>query len=385
MSNQTGPETVIVHAVGDVTPRRIEYKEPLESLFAMVHQKVKQADIAVCQLEANLSTRGCLQYRNHTTWYGRVHPDNVKSLIHGGFGVVSHASNHCFDYGPESLLETIEVLRRNNLQVIGVGKDLAEARQPAIVERKGTKVGFLAYNSVLPVEFEARDGKAGCNPIRVSTYYEAQEYQAGTPPRVITIPLEEDVRAMEKDILELRKQADVVVVVMHWGIHHIAGMLAMYQPVVGHRAIDAGADLVVGHHAHLVKGIEVYKGKAIFYSLGNFAQETPHHLTPPPGVHARAMTGSYRKWQAEPGWERYQGPPDKRYTMMVKCVINGKAVRRVTFLPGWVNERSEPEILSASDSRFGEVAGYIDGWSKEMGTALAVEGDEVVVCDSARK
>src|SRR6185503_8598125 len=149
--------TVLVYAVGDVSPRRIDYGEPPESLFAKVADKIKEADISLCQLECSLSTKGGLQYRSYVTWYGRTHPDNVKSLTHAGFTLVTHATNHSFDYGPESLLETIEVLQRAGIQVVGVGKDLAHARKPAIIERKGTKVAFLNYNSVLPDEYEARD------------------------------------------------------------------------------------------------------------------------------------------------------------------------------------------------------------------------------------
>jgi poly-gamma-glutamate synthesis protein (capsule biosynthesis protein) len=109
----------------------------------------------------------------------------------------------------------------------------------------------------------------------VSTYYEAQEYQAGTPPKVITVPREEDVTAMEDDIRRAKATSDVVVMSIHWGIHHVPGMLADYQFTVGHRAIDAGADLILGTHAHLIKGIEIYKGKAIFFSMGNFCRGNP--------------------------------------------------------------------------------------------------------------
>ncbi|MBI4330957.1 MAG: CapA family protein [Chloroflexi bacterium] len=113
-------DKVVIHAVGDVGPRRVEYGEPPESLFAMVHQKIKEADIAFCQLEANLATRGWMQWRDRpTTWYGRAHPDNVRTLVFAGFNVVSHASNHCFDYGPESVIETVGVLRKNGLTPSG--------------------------------------------------------------------------------------------------------------------------------------------------------------------------------------------------------------------------------------------------------------------------
>ena len=381
---KAGDDTVVIHAVGDVGPRRIEYGEPPESLFAMVADKIKEADIALCQLERNFSTKGWLQYRSRpTTWYARVHPDNVKSLVYAGFHLVTNASNHCFDYGPESLVDSIEVLRTNGIEVIGVGRNLEEARRPAIFERNGTKVAFLDYNSVLPEEWEAREDKPGCAPIKIATYYEQQEFEPGTPPKVITIPREEHVVAMEKDIRRAKEQADVVVVSFHWGIHFIAGALADYQFTVGHRAIDAGADLILGSHPHIIKGIEIYKGKAIFYSLGNFAEEVPHHVKPPKGIFPRVMSRVYRAGEEEAGGQRYSGPGDKRYTMMVKCLIAEKAIKKISFYPGWVNERAEPRFLTHTEPEFEEVLGYTSKWCRQLGTALKREGDEVVVWPQA--
>ncbi|MBI4333596.1 MAG: CapA family protein [Chloroflexi bacterium] len=371
-------DIVTIHMVGGVSPRRVEYGEAPESIFAMTHERIKEADIRFCHLERNLSTRGCLQYRDHITWFGRHHPDNVKALVFAGFDIVSHASNNCFDYGPEALLETIDVLHANNMQVIGAGKDIAEARRPAIIAGNGIKVGFLAYCSVMGVEYEAREGKPGCAPIRVSTYYEVQDPQPGNPPRIITVPREDDVRAMEEDIHRLRNQVDVVVVSQHWGTHQ-SGVLAMYQPAVGHRAIDAGADLVVGHHPGVLKGIEMYNGRVIFYSIGNFALETPLNEKAPPGVFAERTSATHIKWPTEPGWARNPGPKNKRYTMLARVVAGKSGVRNVSFLPCYTNQRAEPEILSRKDQRFQEVLQYIEPQCKELGTNLTVKGDEVIV------
>jgi poly-gamma-glutamate capsule biosynthesis protein CapA/YwtB (metallophosphatase superfamily) len=369
---------VIIHAVGDVGPRRIEYGDPPESLFANVVDKIRQADIAVAQLERNFSAKGGLQYRAHPGWYARVHPDNVKSLVHAGFHVVTNASNHCFDYGPEALLESIDVIRANGIEIIGVGKDIDEARRPAILERKGTKIAFLDYNSVLPDEYEAREQKPGCAPVRVSTYYEPQEYQAGTPPKVVTIPREEDVEAMEEDIRAAKARADVVVMSIHWGIHHIPGLLADYQFTVGHRAIDAGVDIILGTHAHLIKGIEIYKGKAIFFSLGNFAEETPHHLAPPPGAFHSSTSPKYGFGKHLPG-VRDNAQGDRRYSLMAKCVIWNKAIERVSFFPVWINHNAEPRFLSPDEPGFQQVVDYMARWCGELGTKLSISGDEVVV------
>ncbi|MBI4331504.1 MAG: CapA family protein [Chloroflexi bacterium] len=378
-------DAIVIHAVGNVGPRRVEHGEPVESLFGKVHQRIKEADITLCSLEMIFSTRGCLQYRDHVTWDSRADPGNVKALALAGFNVVSHASNRCFDYGPDALLQSIDTLRSSGMQVVGAGKDIAEARAAAIVEQRGIKVGFLGYNSVLPAEYEAREGKPGCAPIRVSTYFEPQGYQPGTPPKVITIPNENDVRAMEQDIRALRSRVDVVVVSIHWGLSSVPGMV-MYQPVVGRRAVDAGADLIFGSHGSTIRGAEMYRGRAIFYCLGSFAQDRAYSFKPPPsGTLVRSVPGRHREWEREPGWERNPGPKNRRYTMMVKCLAGKNGLRKVSFLPGWTNERSEPELLSPGDQRFKEVLDYIEPGCQELGSRLTVEGDEVVVHSSASK
>ncbi|MBI4331679.1 MAG: CapA family protein [Chloroflexi bacterium] len=386
MSDQAGSgDAIAIHLVGNVAPRRVEYGEPVGSLFDMVHQKIKEADISFCHLERVFSTRGCLQYRDHPTWNARVDPGNVESLVFAGFNVVSHAGNNCFDFGPDALIDSVDVIRKNGMQVIGAGKDIAEARAPAVVERKGIKAGFLAYNSVLPAEYEAREGKPGCAPLRVSTYFEAQGYQPGTPPKIITIPREDDVLAMEEDIRKLRSQVDVVVVSIHWGRDRIPGIFAMYQPTIGRRAIESGADLIIGHHGRIMRGIEIYKGRPIFYCLGNFAQEIARSVKRPPGK-ARdegVPSSEDRKSQEEPDPERYVDPKYRRYTMMVKCVVNKKGVRKVSFLPCYTNQRAEPEFLSRNDQRFHGFLQCIEPQCQELGTALIVEGEEVVVFNSA--
>ncbi|MBI4329687.1 MAG: CapA family protein [Chloroflexi bacterium] len=389
MTDQTGSrDTVVIHAVGNVSPRVVEYGESAESLFGRVHQKMKEGDMSFCHLERLFSTRGCLQYRDHNTWASRVDPENVKSLVFGGFNVVSLAGNRCFDYGPEALLDSIDVIRRNGMQALGVGKDIAEARTPVILERKGIKVGFLGYSSVLPIEYEAREGKPGCAPLRVSTYYEAQGYQPGTPPKIVTVPREDDVLAMEEDIRKLRKQVDAVVVSIHWGQDYIPEMLAAYQPIVGHRAVDAGADLILGHHGRIIRAIEIYKGRTIFYCVGTFAQGMSHGLKPPEGgVQSVSVPSAFRPWLAEvePGWERNAGPRRRRYTIMAKCAVSKKGIEKVSFLICYTNQRAEPEFVSSNDPRFQEILQYIEPWCKQVGTTLRVEGDEVVVSTSSGK
>src|SRR4029077_12803240 len=122
---------------------------------------------------------------------------------------------------------------------------------------------------------EAGPNKTGITPMRAHTYYMRagdphEESQPGTPPTILTVPHEEDLHALQEDIKKAKQQADAVVMSIHWGLHHIPKAIATYQPKVAHAAIDAGADLILGHHPHCLKAVEVYKGKVCFYSIGNF-------------------------------------------------------------------------------------------------------------------
>ncbi|MFH1087535.1 MAG: CapA family protein, partial [Chloroflexota bacterium] len=257
-------DKVSLYAVGDVIPGR---PQP-EYLFELAMPTLKQADILFGQLETPLSEKGDLQVA--LGMGTRVPADRVSALTAAGFNVMSFASNHTMNWGEQALFETMDVLARNKIAVIGVGRNIEEARKPLILERKGTKIGFLAYCSVLPKGYDARHDKSGAAPLRASTFYEQIDWQTGTPPRIITLADKNDLSAMLDDIKKVRPLVDVLVLSMHWGVHFVPGVIAMYQKEVGYAAIDAGVDLIVGHHAHILKGIEVYKGKVIFYSLCNF-------------------------------------------------------------------------------------------------------------------
>ena len=108
---------------------------------------------------------------------------------------------------------------------------------------------------MLQTGYAAGPDKVGVAPLRAHTYYEAFDYQAGVPPRVVTVPYEEDLAGMVEDITAARKQADAVVLSLHWGIHFIPRMIADYQVIAAKAAFEAGADVILGHHAHVPKAI----------------------------------------------------------------------------------------------------------------------------------
>lgn len=362
-------------AVADVGPDRDDPRE----CFALVRDTLRQADVAFCQLEVNLTERGFrLPQVRHTH---RAKPSSAAAFKDAGFSVVSFCGNHCLDWGPEGFFDTINTLRDAGLDVVGVGANIAEARAPVIQEAKGVKIAFLAYNSILPAHYWAEKDRPGCAPMRAWTLYEQIEPdQPGTPARIHTHAQRADLDAMVADIKAVRDKADVVVISLHWGIHFIPAVLADYQREVAHAAIEAGVDMVLGHHAHILKGVEVYRGKPIFYSMGNFAIDL--RMTP-----AHAAGKGFKEIQAlSPGWEPdfdslYNFPPDSRMTMIVCANATAEGLKDVGFLPAFINRDAQPEVVKAGDARFDQVVDYMRWTTAQAGldAILRVEGDTVFI------
>ncbi|MBI2858562.1 MAG: CapA family protein [Chloroflexi bacterium] len=369
-------DKAIMYSCGDVILERVERGLEPESFFRLVQPTLKEADIRTCQLEQALSRKGRLQGARWSAQVPRMDPRNVTGLTFAGFDVITCATNCNMDWGEEALLDTLDLLKSHGMKPVGAGKNLAEARQPAIIEKNGVKVAFLAYCTLLPPGFAAEEDKAGDAPIKVHTFYEPGEWQPGAPAKVFTYPYDEDVAAMQDDIAKAKAQADVVAVSLHWGIHFMPKAIAMYQPPVGHAAIDAGADIIIGTHAHLLKGIEVYKGKAIFYSLGNFATDNdPQILDTPRG---REMTKLYKR-VIDPEYPTFVYPLESRMSMIVKTVLTKQGVEKVSFLPLYITKPNQPEVMPKDDPRFAEVIKHMQWTSEDFGTKFVVEGKEVVV------
>src|SRR5262249_8230271 len=147
-----------------------------------------------------------------------------------GFEAVTIANNHMYDAGPDALLDTRALLLEKGIQVTGAGKNLAEAREPAIVEKNGVKVGFLGYCSVIPGGGEGGPARTGIGPLRVKTDYELRGPHA--PVRVLTEPDPEDFKMILEDVAALRKKVDIVIPVFHWGVIWAPRIVADYQVTV---------------------------------------------------------------------------------------------------------------------------------------------------------
>jgi poly-gamma-glutamate synthesis protein (capsule biosynthesis protein) len=346
---------------------------PVERYTELVRPVLEKIDLRFANCERQYSSRGTA---SELAPHGRQPPEMAKIFTDCGFHAVTIANNHMYDYGPEALLDTRELLLGKGIQVTGAGKDLDEARQPAIVEKNGIKVGFLGYCSVIPEGGEAGPGKAGIASLRVKTDYEPRGPHA--PVRVKTAPDEGDLRMILEDVAALRKRVDIVIPVFHWGVIWVPRVIADYQVTVAHACIDAGADLVMGHHAHVPKAIEVYKGKAIFYSLSNFCMTKPF---PSP------------KWKEEP-WKHGalrnhadQAPDlpllpygrDARRSLLAKAVFTKSGVKEVSFLPMMIDSLYRPEVLRRDDARFDDMVGYMDWASEGFAHRFSVRGEEVMI------
>lgn len=369
-------QAVTVVAVGDVIVNRPD--DPTFS-WRLAAPVLKKADIAFGNCETNYSEKGVI---NPVERGGVIsHPKNIAGLTYAGFAAMGFAQNHHLGFGYPAFLDTIDRLHEAGILTAGVGKDLDEARKPAILERKGVKVAFLQYCCGYPIGYDAGFNKPGGAPIKIYTVYDMVEHEMpGSVPDIHTFPDYKDLAAMQEDIRKARKQADVVLMSVHWGIHFLPAVIAEYQGVLGRAAIDAGAAAVIGHHQHILKGIEMYRGKPIFHGLGNFVMDV--HLSKDhmkkPGINR--MVSRYGEFGVGPREETptYPFHEQSRNTMIAKCTIaDGKVT--YSFIPCYINGKGQPEPLKASNKLFKNVKDYVENISRQVGfdTKFTIEGSEV--------
>ncbi|WP_406873745.1 CapA family protein [Aminobacter sp. P9b] len=220
----------------------------------------------------------------------KADPSIAPTLSELGLDMVTVANNHAVDYGWEGLSQTIDLLRSQGLTVIGAGSNIAEATAPAIATVAGRQIGVLAYSCLLPTGMSAGINRPGIAPIHVQTSYEIDPYYQMEEPgdlsavRARTQARETDVEAAVAAIRALRNKCDTLIVTIHWGFGS-GEDLAEYQLPLAQRLIDAGADIIHGHHPHAVHPIGFYRGKPIFFGLGTLVGQQVF-LDAPPAVRA---------------------------------------------------------------------------------------------------
>jgi len=253
---------------------------PLEFIAPVL----RQSDIVFGNLECPLSLNG-RRHSNDASYAAQ--PVFASAMARAGFQVVSFANNHCFDRGEAGFLDTLDVLAESGIAVTGAGRSLDAARAAALFSVNGVSVGFLAYSLVGPDWIYATADESGVAPLN---------------------PL-----VAGQDIARIRDQVDMVVVSVHWGVE---GRSAPWlrQIELAHLLVDSGADILVGHHSHVPGSVEVYRGRPIVYSLGNFIFGHDHST-----------------WGDN---------------MIVRFHVEGKRCRKVEILP--IRGRYQPAVLSDS-------------------------------------
>jgi len=249
--------TIELVAVGDIlldrgVARRIG-REGVGRVFAGVKEEIAAADVAFGNLENPLASR-CRRAAKKISFQAR--PAHADALAGAGFDLVSLANNHTLDCGKSGLLETIDHLKARGLRWAGAGPTPAAAEAPAVLTVNGIKIAFVVFTDVEPLVGPGRGAWAGVA-------------RASAP-------------ALSRAVAAARESADVVVVSLHWGVEY-ASRPSARQRELAQAAVEAGADLVLGHHTHTLQGLEAFapgrtRRALVAYSLGNFVFDSPPSL-----------------------------------------------------------------------------------------------------------
>lgn len=344
--------SLLFTAVGDVfLPGTVRFvdgtlqatdKKLAKKFLDQVTPYFRQSDVNFCNLEAPISAKGTPLPGRYAAF--RSYPDTVDLLKKAGIDFVALANNHSQDYGWEALADTMERLAKGGIGFSGAGKNLAEARKPALVTKSGLRVGLLSYtaNVNTPFGFKAGVEREGLAPVRISPFFLPDHCN------------EEDIEAMRQDVETWKGQVDFLVVSFHWGISEGGThTVSLHQKVMAHHAVDAGADLVVGHHAHALQPVEIYRGKPICYGLGNFV------------------------FSLEEGFPRE--------TMMFQCRFTRHKVHELGFLPVYTSRLNMPEVVSPASEAGKKVVAIMEKICPRFGTKPVVAaGAETVILKKGR-
>ncbi len=292
-------ETVHLAAVGDVMLDRalgaaisngnVDYP------FANAAGLLQSADVAAANLESALGDVGEPADKSYTF---RAPPAAASSLARAGFDVVTLANNHALDYGPAALSQGMALLQDQGIDTVGAGENAQAARTPALLTVKGISLAFLGYVHV-PVE--------GRPP-----YFDTQSWAATeTTPGLAWA----DPEQIQADVTAARQQADHVVVFLHSGYEYVPAP-SEPQTTAARAAIAAGASLVIGHHAHILQGVEFHESGVIAYGLGNFAFTI-------------------------------NGPPE---TTILNVWLDRDGVRQIEFVPALVGNDGQPRLAQGEEA-----------------------------------
>lgn len=311
-------------ACGDIllsrTPARRARDYGFRYLFEGVKELVGGSDLSFANLESPMSYRG-------QPWPGK--PENVTfrgdpaylmGILWSGIDIVSLANNHMNDYGPRALTDTMDYLDLLGVRHVGAGRDYLEAHEPAILYRDGKSFAFLAYADPIWSTWGAGLDPAGHVFTRVEARthgmpaWKQYDARSDSSRDALAGVAHTGIHNMRCDIASLKKKhnPDYIFVSVHWGEEHYHYPVES-QKVFGRAAIDAGAAAVLGHHPHVLQGVEAYKDGLIIYSMGNFIFDMQADSTYRTAVfHLFLKDGRVEQLKIEPvSIERYVYAPSR--------------------------------------------------------------------------
>jgi poly-gamma-glutamate capsule biosynthesis protein CapA/YwtB (metallophosphatase superfamily) len=307
---------VVIMGVGDILPDPSwgKFDISVDKLFKNVNEKLFEASLVIGNLESPLTGKKQPAAKGPRPEENKV----AAGLRDAGFSVLSLANNHVMDLKAEGLLETIAGLKQAGLKYAGAGADIAEASLPAEAEANGLKVLVISASDVVPAGSEAAADRPGIRSMKDAAQLVEQVKK---------------VRAANARAL--------IVMSLHWGVE------AAYTPTgrqkdIAHNLIDAGADLIFGHHPHRLQGVELYKGKPVFYSLGNFQFDCKS-----PGNESVIAKVVYRDGKFDPA--------------------------SISLIPVFIESGGIPKILKGDAPMHGAIIKKLDGMDKAFGTMMKGE------------
>lgn len=294
---------------------------------------------------------------------------NLDGFGTAGFDVMSLANNHIVDAGYAAMLDTRARLHAAGIRTCGAGANVEEAHAPAVLRAKNVSIAYLAYSSTFPMGYEARSNRPGLAPMRAYNCYRdpvPNIHEPGLMPIVTTVPDERDQERLRTDIARARAQSDLVIASFHWGDYNRPYRLTDHERRTARAAIDFGADLVVGHHHHSLRGIEWYDDKPIFYGLGHFLFDRRLDMS----------EQDYARWMFEldpagmledvpyrmgpqPGWPLLPMHEDTRMTCLAWATGDQSGFKRVGFLPCRLLPDGTVEAVSLGSEEGEKVIAYM--------------------------
>jgi poly-gamma-glutamate synthesis protein (capsule biosynthesis protein) len=360
----------------------------------------------------------------------------LDELKWAGFRLFGVANNHAFDFGTEGLLSNLRNLRQAGVVYAGAGENLARARAPGYLDTKKGRVALIACASTFSILSPAgtqrpdMQGRPGLNPLRFKTTYTVEPatlaslrtlaransagegatpanegdlrflgatFRAGDKPGVATEPDARDLKEITAEVREARRMADWVIVSIHAHEGAPADREAPAQFLVtfAHAAIDAGADLFVGHGPHVLRAVEIYKGKPIFYSVANFIFQNealpfqPQESYDQFNLPLEATTADY--FDVRSANDTRSFPADQKIweSVVAEAVFNKKReLQQIELYPitlGFHESRTKRgRPLPASGELATSIIDRVSKLSKAMGTNVVMQDGRGVVNVAAR-